>query len=198
MKQQRFQFHIGISGFLQSEGKENGILNLTEKLSAAGFNRHAVRVWYRPWNSDWAEVAEHIWNIGQKSDVGIDVNIFAYSWGVGWGSMQLATELGKRGIDVQHLVSCDGVYRHPQFWLRWLSLTKRNASLAPVIRVPSNVLEVHPFHQRQNRPQGHELVATSTAQRIHRSIERTRTHQFMDDDAAFHDRCLRVARGQSL
>ena len=184
-----------ISGFLQDERRCHGILKLSEKLHQAGFNRHASRVWYRPWNSDWADVAEHIWNIGEHYNAEVLVNVYAYSYGVGWGAVRFAAELKKRGLAVQHLVACDGVYRHPNPLLRWTSLLQRDADLAPAIKVPSNVAFVHPYHQTVNTPQGHRLVSEEACgQQILESIELQATHQYMDDADEFHTTCLRVAR----
>ena len=189
------KFHIAISGFLQSESRCHGILKLTESLHAAGLNGDAERVWYRPWNADWSSVAEHIWLLGQSRKTDIQINIYAYSWGVGWGAVQLSKELLKRGLVVKNLVASDGVYRHPSLMMRWTSLLSRNASFSPVIRIPGNVQEVFPHHQNQNRPQGHKIVAgPKFAGLIHESVECMATHQYMDDSKEFHDLSLQLAR----
>ena len=192
MAVKRIQIHLCISGFLQTETRCHGILKLSEKLSAAGFNRHVSRVWYRPWNSDWSAVAEHVWLLGQHYDAEILVNVYAYSWGVGWGAVQFARELQKRSLRVQHLVSSDGVYRHPNLLLRWTLLLKRTVRFAPVIRIPGNVNFVHPFHQTESRPQGHRLVVEGTTI-ISESVRCGGSHSYMDEHKRFHAACLQAA-----
>ena len=88
--------HQCISGFTQSERRCHGVLKLSEKLHELGFNNRISRVSLRPWNDDWATVAENIWLLGQHHDAEVVVNIYAYSWGGGWGAVQLARELKKR------------------------------------------------------------------------------------------------------
>ena len=143
----------------------HGVFKLAESLHERGYNNTISRVSLRPWNADWAEVAESIWLIGQRHEAPVVVNIYAYSWGVGWGAVQLAEELRKRNIDVQALVSADGVYRHPNPLMRWQSLVRRDwTTLAPVITIPKNVRRVAAFHQTINHPQGHCLVRVGGAQ----------------------------------
>lgn len=171
----------------------HGVFKLAESLHERGYNNTISRVSLRPWNADWAEVAESIWLIGQRHEAPVVVNIYAYSWGVGWGAVQLAEELRKRNIDVQALVSADGVYRHPNPLMRWQSLVRRDwTTLAPVITIPKNVRRVAAFHQTINHPQGHCLVRVGGAQI--RSREIPATHQYIDDAEEFHEACFEAAR----
>lgn len=189
------KFHICISGFLQSESRCHGILKLAEAFHAEGLNGDTERVLYRPWNADWSAVAEHLWLLGESRKTDIQINIYSYSWGVGWGAVELSKELLKRGLVVNNLVASDGVYRHPLLLMRWTSLLSRDASFSPVIRIPANVLEVHPLHQKQNRPQGHKIVSgRGCTAVIHDSIECMATHQYMDDSPEFHALSLQIAR----
>ena len=70
----------------------------------------------------------------------------------------------------------------------WRSLIGR-----PVIRIPSNVRLVDWFWQRQNKPQGHQLVAESVRTRIMIPRLLKRDHAYMDDASEFHDRCIESA-----
>ena len=188
------RWHQCISGFTQTERRCHGVLKLSEKLHACGYNNHVSRVSLRPWNSDWSETAEHIWLIGQHHRAEVVVNIYAYSWGVGWGAVKLCRELKKRGVMVNALVSADGVYRHPLLCLRWLSLLKRDRTFAPVIRIPSNVREVICFHQSLNQPQGHRIVGDEDFSGIIRpSVEINATHQYVDDSDHFHSAAMHAA-----
>lgn len=181
-----------ISGFTQTEQRSTGLLKLHEKLHTLGFNNCVSRVRIDRWNADWASVAEHIWKIGQEHDAHVVVDIYAYSWGVGHGAVQLCRELQKRSISVHTLVSCDGVYRHP--WLRFPSLLSRDGHLSPTIRVPSNVRFVRAFHQRRNIPQGHRIKGDADfSGRILETEIFTASHQYMDDSEEFHAAALASA-----
>lgn len=189
------RWHQCISGFTQDARRCHGVLRLSERLHAAGYNNHVSRVSLRPWNADWDEVAENIWLVGQHHQAEIAVNIYAYSWGVGWGAVQLCRQLAKRGITVHCLVAADGVFRHPRLLLRWTSLIRRDLTFAPVIRIPSNVHTVLPLHQTQNRPQGHRIVGDRDFSGvIYESREVQSTHQYMDDAREFHALSLDAAR----
>lgn len=178
------RIHQCIGGFTQTERRVTGMLRLSETLHREGFNNHVSRVALDRWNADWSSVAENIWLLGQHHEAHVVVNIYAYSWGVGWGAVQLARELKKRSISVHHLVACDGVYRHR--WFRVPSLFRRGRSFAPKIRVPSNVGTVTAFHQTQNIPQGHEIVGDRDFSGIILpSRELEATHQYMDDADEF-------------
>lgn len=186
--------HQCISGFTQTERRCHGVLTLSEMLHRQGFNNHVSRVQLRPWNADWCEVAENIWLLGQHHVAPVFVNIYAYSWGGGWGAVQLARELKKRGIQVYFIVASDAVYRHPLLLMRWTSLLGRSYPWSPRIRIPSNVSYVRPFHQKQNRPQGHWIVGDPDFSGvISESTELDRTHQFMDDSPAWHHACVEAA-----
>jgi hypothetical protein len=184
--------HQCISGFTQTAGRPHGILKLCEKLHAAGFNNCISRVSLRCWNDRWSDVAENLWLLGEHHQTEVVVNIYAYSWGVGWGAVQLARELQKRSISVHTLVACDGVYRHK--WFRTPALLKRDSRFAPTIKVPGNVRHVLPFHQTLNVPQGHRIVgAKDFSGTIGESYELHATHQYCDDDRHFHTVSLKAA-----
>lgn len=191
------RIHQCISGFTQDERRPHGVLRLAEKLHALGFNNRVSRVSLRRWNDDWSDVAEYYWLLGQEHQAHVIVNIYAYSWGVGWGAIQLARELQKRSIAVHELVSADGVYRHR--WFRLPSIFGRDTSwLAPRIRVPLNVRIVTPFHQTIDRPQGHVISGDAGFSGIIRpSVEIAATHQHLDDCSEFHFASIAAAQALS-
>lgn len=180
-------WHVVIGGFRQTEGKPTGMVRLWSQLH----ERHAqpgVCVELRAWNETWRDLAELIWRV-QPDNEPVVVKVYAYSWGAGWGAMQLARQLAQRGIPVAWMVLSDPVYRSPWPWWRWLALASWRS-----IRVPANVRVVHWFRQRTNLPAGHNLIPI----RKERTIVTTPvwvevSHQYMDDLRLFHLECERVA-----
>ena len=109
-------WHVVISGFLQDEGQPTGMVRLWRLLG----ERHSaadVRVELRSWNVNWRQLAELIWRMqpgaGRNCFDPPRVKVYAYSWGAGWGAMQLARQLRRRGIGVAAMVLSDPVYRSP-------------------------------------------------------------------------------------
>lgn len=184
--------HQVISGFTQTEARPTGLFRVAETLHDRGFNNRVSRVRLNRWNDDWSSIAEYLWLLGQHHRTQVLVNIYAYSWGVGWGAIQLAKELQRRDVPVQTLVSGDGVYRHKFF--RLPAMLGRNGIFSPSIRIPANVHEVRPFHQTVNRPQGHVLTpGKGFSGIIHDSQELHATHEYIDDHPTFLTACLRAA-----
>jgi len=187
--------HCCISGFRQNKNNYHGVLSLSEKLVDAKFCHGPYsRVWLREWNDDWNTQAEYAWLLSNHYDKPIVFNIYAYSWGAGWGAVQLAKKLYRRGIRVKTMILADPVYRHPLFLFRWLSLFKREYVFfgSPIVHIPANVEEVHSYHQLMNRPQGHKLVADGKTT-IHPSRKVCREHSKMDDLYAFHLKCVEAS-----
>lgn len=185
---------IVISGFLQSEGTDNGMVRLWRELRKHASPHRCVEL--RAWNDNWRDLAKLIastWNtMGGKTPV---VRIYGYSWG-GYSATILARELAKRGVPVRAMVLSDAVYRH-WYWLgNW-------RAFAPwkTIRIPSNVEQVFWFRQSRDLPMGHKVRARDPrATTVHPVNSPTRTlsryigHTQMDDLAAFHAKCLEVAK----
>ncbi|HUU98009.1 MAG TPA: hypothetical protein VM487_19930 [Phycisphaerae bacterium] len=182
-------WHIVIAGATQSDGEFNGSLRLWLEM---GHLRNAETcVSLHEWDSDWGELANKI-DLANHNGDRPDVRIYAYSWGAGHGAITLAKELQARGITVKTLCACDPVY-HSWLWsLRWLAMVR-----GPVIRVPANVREVCGVFQTTNKPAGHRMVAVDpTATRVRLFLELHGVeHHWMDDQPAWHDLCLGVAKG---
>lgn len=180
-------WHIVIGGFRQTEGKPTGMVRLWQRLHAL----HAapgVCVELRSWNDNWRDLAELVWRV-QPDREPVVIKLYAYSWGAGWGAMQLARELSRRGIAVRWMVLSDPVYRSPLFFTRWLALVPWRS-----IAVPANVRVVHWFRQRVSLPAGHSL----RPQRKDRTVVTPAvwaevSHLYMDDLRLFHRECERVA-----
>lgn len=178
-------WHVLISGFTQEQSRLNGIVALWLKMRAACADSRS-EVAYREWDADWKKTAELIWLT--RPDYPQKVNIYAYSWGAGYGAMELARHLNDRGIEVQQMVLADPVYRSRTLLFRWLALVPWCSIL-----VPPNVRSVASFFQRQNVPAAHELRRTSDRTIVHPRVELHCKHEFADDSEAFHQECLRVA-----
>jgi hypothetical protein len=182
--------HQCISGFTQNEGYFHGVMKLSERLHETGiddgFNH---RVILNRWNSDWKKIAEYYWLLAEYYIEPISLCIYAYSWGAGWGAMQLAKHLSNSRIQIRVMVLSDPVYRHKNYLMRLLNIP----IFDPIIKVPHNVKEVFSFKQRTNWPRGHRLIADNGTV-IHPTVViENCTHQKMDDSWLFHALCLEVA-----
>ena len=188
--------HQCISGFTQNMQTLHGVLKLSERMrrpESGIVDCCSRRLYYNRWNDDWSKIAEHYWNISDIYLEPLTICVYAYSWGAGWGAMQLAKHLDKAGMKIRVMVLSDPVYRHPLLSLRWLSLLKRDSSFAPIIKVPKNVKEIFHFYQRLNVPAGHKLSVTGETL-LRPGMELHRIHQKMDDAWEFHGLSISVAK----
>lgn len=182
-------WNICISGFLQHEGHPTGVVALWRDLHAehAGADE---RVELRTWCDNWSALAEFIFRYrtheGQPT-----INVFGYSYGAGWGAMQLAKQLRRRGLFVSRMVLSDPVYRH------WYPLGQWRLLFSAIpIWVPDNVKHVSWFRQSNSFPWGHDLKADNPKlTRVETPITLTLSHVYMDDAQPFHELCRKVARG---
>ena len=189
--------HFAISGYTQHRGRMSGLMRVSMNLEQALPSTHRVHLCR--WNEDWWEWAEYVWLLWQEAGGPQPViNLYAYSYGMGWGAIQLSRELQRRGMGVNHIVSCDGVYRHPYRLGAWRALWPWSTIL-----VPSNVGRVTYFYQRRNLPSGHEIVAEdSDATNIKpgpgahggAAGEIIAAHQYADDSTLFRSTAIEVAR----
>lgn len=189
-----------ISGFQQSEARTPGTWILAEKLRAAGLSSGTrLRVHHYRWNDDWNAKAEEIANLAKYYGEPAQTFIAAYSWGAGWGAMQMASQLYRRGLNVQKAVLSDPVYRHPWPFMRWLAMfggsdhSRLHIFAPPVIRLPPNIVEAWVFRQNINKPAGHR-VTPGDGQTLHPAVELQRVHGEMDDAPEFHETAMQAAR----
>lgn len=199
--------HILISGFRQKSEEINGVTLLKQKLvdNCHYCNGHS-RVDLYPWNVGWRHVAESLLDLARMKGGDLTICVSAFSWGAGWGAMQLARELDRLGLRIRVMILSDPVYRHPSIFMRWLTLAKRGGFrfikyldvfgvLPPgmVIRVPPNVDEVHTLYQTINWPQGSILAYEGDDTIPHPPIRLRVPHERMDDAPEFHDLVLSIA-----
>lgn len=181
-------WHICISGFTQRENSLHGIVRLWRDLHGKLESAESV-VSLRTWNSRWADLAEHILLIQQNQGQAIRIAVYAYSYGAGWGLVQFAKQLRRRGLWVDVAVLADPVYRSPWLLFRWLAMTSWRQ-----VTIPSNVKLVRWFYQRQNLPQSQGVVAENCKQTlITEGQELLCDHEYADDSLRFHESCHAAA-----
>ena len=182
------EWHIVISGFLQHEGRPSGMVALWRRLLRARSAPHA-RVELRAWNEHWSHLAELIRGT-QADGAPPAIRLYGYSWGAGWGCMELARQLQRRGLRIRGMVLSDPVYRSPLAAFRWLAIAPW-----PVIEVPANVERVAWFRQTRSRPTGHDLRAADPRRtHIDPPVWDEASHLYMDELPAFHEAALRASR----
>lgn len=177
---------VGIGGLTQGYGTRHGMIKLDMKLQK--LRSPLVSVEYYPWYAPFPDIAERI---AMETEEWENVRIvaFCFSYGGGWGFLQLARELGKRDLNIETAVLCDAVYRSRWFIGKWLAFVDW-----PMIRVPDNVCRVIPFVQRMSRPRGHRIVAINEkTTTIEEPIILHASHVNCDDNRHFHAVAIDVA-----
>lgn len=181
---------ICASGFTQTLASPSGIERLWFDLrSVHERGANGVRVSRVCWNDNYDEFAEFVWRYRPPSG-SPRIGVFGYSYGAGWWARKFAWACLERGITIDCMVLSDPVYRHPVLsYLGW-SLLPRNR-----IYLPKNVMQVHYFLQRMNKPAGHYVTAADgKLPKISAPEIEYRKHQYMDDSELFHAKCHSVAK----
>lgn len=172
---------ILLSGFTQSEGRFNGVTDLSLKMR----NQAADNVWVHTPPYIWTRREESISSFLQQAGAR-EVYIIGYSWG-GNKAVQLAKALNDRGIKIPYMVLCDPVRRPagPAVLGRWEFLRNLFA-----FRLPENVGLCHVFLQQTNWPSGFPVTGTFLTE-----VETTKVdhvpHELMDNLPEFHQKALK-------
>jgi hypothetical protein len=173
-----------IDGFLRHAGKRTRQIELWERLHRAGDANFRAQLCV--WNQNFEAEAEFVFRMSTAAP---KICIFGYSWGAGHGAMQFCRRLEARGVQVDHLVLCDPVYRH------WYTLGNWRAFVPwiPIV-IPCNVRKVHWLRQMTNWPRGHRLKprcdeATNIAEPMVLDCE----HVHMSERPEYIGLCERVA-----
>ena len=172
------QWHICISGFRQNKAELNGMELLW--LGLRGHSSPKVCVQYYAWNEDWKAIAKFI---SRNSNDETRINVYAYSWGAGWGFVNLAKRLGQEGMYINNTVLCDPVSRSP-YLPAWLPLNPLSLLSDRKLKLPDNIREIHWLRQKVNRPCGHTPICEHAI--IHDPVELKVPHSAMEDSPEFH------------
>jgi hypothetical protein len=186
--------HVLISGFQQTIASGpsggsggNGVVELWAKMRTYASKRTTVNIW--TWDSNWKDVAALMRMVAGPAEQP-RLFVYAYSWGAGWGFVQLAKHLREHGLQVEHAILADPVYRSP--WLpTWLPANPLSLTRFPTIDIPRNVRKVSWTYQRRNRPWGHTPVADRPKlTHIEPGVQCPGPHEAMDNDPQWHRMCL--------
>lgn len=181
-------WHIPIMGFTQTPGRLTGIEEVWQSIRHVSNDRTSV-VTPLVWDADFTSLAEFIF---RNSEPAPKINVYAYSWGAGYGFLKLADALSSRNLTVDHAVLCDPVYRPTLVTFLFLSLTK-----IPRITIPANVRRVSWFRQTKSIPRGHDLIAADpSATTIGDAIQLNYDHAHIDNSWEFIAKCRSVANQQ--
>ena len=185
------EWHIVLSGFLQRAGDVNGVVLIWNELRRLVHGRPDAVAQLHSWNANLVDLAELIARTRPSEEMP-RVHIYGYSWG-GQSAVNLARELGRRGVPVDRLVLSDAVYRH------WYKLGWWRAFVPWLkIRVPDTVRRVTHFRQQQSLPMGHIVQAENPGLTTVDPVVLLRVdHKWMDDAAEFRCACLEAAKGSA-
>lgn len=179
-----------ISGFTQTEETWNGVQELREELLSEldEYSALSVRVRLNPWGANWYENARQIYMLRERyPKEPFTVIVFAYSWGVGSGLVNLAKYLDRFGVDIAKAVISDGIYRHWFTVGNWRLLWGDSR-----IVLPSNVLSIEGFYQETSTPMGRRPV--SSVATCEPWMKLRLPHVEMDDARPWRQRCVAVAK----
>jgi len=185
---------ICIPGYLQRRGSSRAAIPALHRELAFAHAGPTCWVEMFPWHSDWRDVAE--W-IVQSSAPRPRIDVFAYSWGVGFGFLRLAKYLRRHDIEIQNAVLCDGVAHVGPGFAGLHTLSKLLAFLpAWEIVIPDNVRAVYPLRQEQTRLRGHAMrCADPNATRLAPFVlDPHRGHTEMDESPSFLGLCKAIAK----
>lgn len=203
------RFVYVIAGLTQTKATENGMRNLFEKMCA--WRSPDTAVSFMRWCDNAQAEAEDVVHLVRKvREVEKDENfqpiilIFSYSYGGGYATPRLVSEFRKRGLVVTVVVISDGVWRLNLGIGRFgryieMLFSPIAITLIGKIRFQSgSVSEIFWFYQRQREindicswPLGREPICLGAV--IHKGVELNVPHQSMDDEPAFHARCIKEA-----
>lgn len=172
---------VVIGGFRQRPHELTGLERLWLELQELyGFSAHVT---FHPWNENWGKFVDFVLATGPLRRSLLDVRIVSYSYGTGWGALQLARRLDLHGVNVTCLASCDGVFRP-----RWLKTRALWSWILPEPRivVPPNVRRVDYVTQLRSEPNGHRIVASSPTTVVkHHGIVADADHLTIDESEEF-------------
>jgi hypothetical protein len=145
------RWHYFVMGFTQTIAEPTGVEDLW--LEMRDLTSADAAFILKPWDANWELEAAFI---NRCSDPNPLISIYAYSWGVGNGFVQLACELAKLKLAVRTAVLCDPITYNPL--APWQALVD-----SETIAVPDNVGEVWwCFQKNDPHLRGHGLMGADT------------------------------------
>lgn len=176
-----------IMGFRQTPEHVSGIEMLWTNLRQ--FSGDEVRIEISEWNQNRKSQAEFIARHCADDCVFIQID---YSWGVGYGGVWLANELGDRGREVANVIAIDGVYHSD--WMPWRAITGPITNRIfgePVIWFPETVKHVDYWRQKIDKwymPRGHVIRVKDdpTDSKVLFNGFIHRNHSAIDETPAIH------------
>jgi hypothetical protein len=181
---------VCISGFLQPRFGRTGMARLWKDLRLT-WGSATTEITLHPWDDNWKSFAELVVDTCADSRE-LELDVVAYSWGVGYGARRLAEYLLGEGIAIRTLLACDGVY-----WSQWAKWRAIGSPLLgePVIELPANVREVFMLRQRETLPSGHRILVNDPSVSVYDRGFQPFPHVDVDGCPEFH-RLVRSVIGQ--
>lgn len=218
------QWHFFISGYTQNRQQSTGLQKAWLQTKTSAYKSNPINTQsicffpVLPWNYDWYTLARFVQINSQeyKSIKGGGrlalppplsplINIYAYSWGAGYGAIRLTQFLlSVANYNVQNMVLADPVYCSSYFFNRWRAMFSSRFSFtrwfAPQITIPSNVLSVFWSRQYNNWPRAHSLVSYPDSKTVIHSpyLEHSLTHSEMDESIWFQNKIKQITNPLEL
>lgn len=198
-----------IPGYMQNRAVTNlGLPLLAHEFYERYDQTGLARVEFDEWYSDWDAQAEWVRRLSFGC-VAPKLLVIAYSWGVGFGALRFCRALRDRGLEVEHLITSDGVWHlgGPLCHKFKLSQVMAFYPFFPCfdkalrrmkLHVPDNVKGIDWYIQNNarccERLRGHEMVWQDSGETCpNRHPVRYRIHNAMDECPEFWARCIEVA-----
>lgn len=186
-----------IFGYTQHRDRLTGIARAWGACQAETRDPSIVNRGPMAWDVNWRLEARFVRNFCNEAT---QHNIFAYSWGAGWGAMEYARQLWTAG-NYEHvtMVLADPVFCDHRPWMRWNTISNRYEWMRKVIPqktilIPRNVDEVWWSRQENNWPRAMSLEKEIGQKTIIHTpeFEHDLGHARMDDADWFQDKVKEI------
>lgn len=179
---EKYERHIiFILGYTQSKATPIGLTQLHYEIDIFSrndpdFNRTRIDIY--PYRSDWRAIAVWIWRHSIKEPI---IDVFAYSWGAGYGFKKFSKELQKHNLKINQAVLLDPVkYKYLPGLAQLVAFTPWQ-----YIRLRTNIKYVQVLRQRNSFLKGHPVLVQPPTKFFEHAFDKTRTHNEMDESPLF-------------